>query len=160
MQSTEHTNNSPVTFDPFIYKIDPADYIPLVQAVVNNPDLFRDIRQFREQIFCAENDAAAYQFGKSQLCEYQHLLQRWRETDVPEHQFRQTATRFLSELENYHYFFKEMGAALKFSPLSKRHSGTELRNRLLMLLESHLPKICPKACCWRSMPSSGKTISR
>ncbi|MCB0263161.1 MAG: hypothetical protein KDH95_05185 [Calditrichaeota bacterium] len=145
MKSTERINNSPVTIEPFIYKIYPEDYISLVQATINNPDLFRDIRQFREQIFCAENDAAAYQFGKSQLCEYQLLLRRWRETDVPEHQFRETATQILNELENYHYFFKEMGAALKFSPLSKRHSGTELRNRLLMLLESHLPKICPKA---------------
>lgn len=145
MKSIETTKIPPVTIDPFSYKIDPADYIPLVQAVIKNPDVFRDIRQFREQISRAENDAAAYQFGKSQLCEYQHLLRRWRESDVPEQRFRETATQFLTELENYHYFFKEMGAALKFSPLSQRNSGTELRNRLLMLLESHLSLICPKA---------------
>lgn len=131
--------------DPFIYKIDPEDYLSLTRAAIDKPGVFREAKRLRETLTRTPNDAEAYQSAFPSIREYLPLLRRWQETEWQEENFRARALQFLRELQDYHYFFKETGAGLKFNPLSARPTGRELRLRMVELLETYTAQIRPRA---------------
>lgn len=137
--------NRPRVSDPFIYKIDPEDYLSLIRAAIDKPGLFREIKRLQEKLARTENDAEAYQSAFSSIRDYQPLIRRWRGIEWQDENFRARALQFLAELQAYHYFFKETGAGLKFNPLSTRPSGRELRLRMAELLEAYAAQIRPRA---------------
>lgn len=154
--------NRPRVSDPFIYQIDPGDYLPLTRAAVDKPGLFKEIRRLRERLAQIPTDAEAYRSENSTLREYQPLLRRWQGREWQEENFRPRALQFLGELQNYHYFFKETGAGLKFNPLSTRSSGRELRLRMVELLEEYAAQIRPRALyvlCDAAIDESGIVLS-
>lgn len=154
--------NRPRVSDPFIYKIDPGDYLSLTRAAVDKPGLFKEIRRLRERLAGVATDAEAYQTAFSSIRGYQPLLRRWQGIEWPEENFRARALQFLAELQTYHYFFKEAGAGMRFNPLSTRPSGRELRLRMAELLEAHAPQICPRALyvlCDAAIDESGIALS-
>ncbi len=154
--------NRPRVSDPFIYKIDPEDYLSLTRAAVDKPGLFKEIKRLRERLASVASDAEACHSAFSNIRGYQPLLRRWQGIEWPEENFRARALQFLAELQTYHYFFKEAGAGLKFNPLSTRSSGRELRLRMAELLEAHAPQIRPRALyvlCDAIIDESGIVLS-
>ncbi len=112
--------------DPFIYRINPEDFIPLTENLLNNRKLFSDIEKAKES------------GNKNLIKEYSHILKRWRDNPWNEDELH-------NDFEIYKYFYKEVGASLKFNPLSEKKSSAHVLEKILELLKKYINLIKPKA---------------
>jgi len=125
--------NEPELFlsDPFVYRINPADYISLTGNLIKNPKLFQEI------------DSAKEKNAADVILEYSSILERWNK--LSENELINYFNLICEDFENYKYFYREVGASLKFNPLSQRHSGMHILERMNELLIEYLKLINPKA---------------
>lgn len=124
-------NNSPHnnihTADPFIYRIYPEDYISITKYLINNRKLFREIVKAGES-------------GDEKLIKkHSSILKRWKDNPRPE------IAEMYHDFDIYKYFYKEVGASLKFNPLSEKDSGVFIIDRILLFLKKYISLIKPKA---------------
>jgi hypothetical protein len=117
--------------DPFIYRINPLDYISLTEALLKNPRLFQDI------------DSAKEKRDEDFIIKYSEILNRWKKSDKNE--LIKKIDSIFSDFDIYKYFFREVGASLKFNPLSQRHSGVHILETMYEFLKEYFTLINPKA---------------
>ncbi|MEJ2637920.1 MAG: hypothetical protein P8184_21875 [Calditrichia bacterium] len=126
--------------DPFQYRINISNYPAFAEAVARRPDLFGNARKLLAENLPKEANPDLI----SQLRDYQLLMKEWTGSGRETPDLREHAGRLLSDLEIYHQFFKELGAALKFNVLSGRESVRQIRETLIILLQEYLSLIKPK----------------
>jgi hypothetical protein len=80
----------------------------------------------------------------NRFLEYSLLLDRWK--NLRDKNLLRTKLEIIyNDFEIYKYFYKEAGASLKFNPLSERHSGVHVLERMHELLKEYMHLIVPKA---------------
>ncbi|RPI72977.1 MAG: hypothetical protein EHM47_07045 [Ignavibacteriales bacterium] len=112
--------------DPFIYRIDPEDYISLTENLIINRKLFNEI----------EN--AGKSTDVKLVLKHSSILKKWRDNPAGK------AREIYREFEVYRYFYKEVGASLKFNPLSEKKAGVFILNRIHEFLKKYITLIKPK----------------
>jgi hypothetical protein len=134
MQAFKVIRGDPRLFlsDPFIYRIDPADYITLTENLLKNSKLFQEIDSAKEK-----GDTEA--IGK-----YSGILSRWKKLSGKD-ELRRNFNLICSDFESYRFFYKEVGASLRFNPLSQRQSGKHILESISHFLKEYLNLINPKA---------------
>jgi len=118
--------NSVTVVNPFIYKIFPEDYISLTQHLVNNKRLFNEI-----------SDAKKHNNIKL-LKQYSHILKRWKNKE------NFSSEELYNDFVIYKSFYKEIGAGLKFNPLSQANQSFHILEKILELLRKYIDLIQPK----------------
>ncbi len=78
------------------------------------------------------------------------------ERELTARNFGSQAEGILSELSRYKYFYKELAAALKFNPLSKKHPTNLVIEKLIYLLKEFSFLIKPKALIYKTSAYSEK----
>ncbi|MDO8550333.1 MAG: vitamin B12 dependent-methionine synthase activation domain-containing protein, partial [Ignavibacteria bacterium] len=117
--------------DPFIYRIDPEDYISITESLLINRKLFQEIDKAKESLVAQRKD-------ENMLKKHSSILKRWK-THQPDE-----IEKLYEDFDVYRYFYKEVGASLKFNPLSKRESGVHVLEKILELLNEYISLIKPK----------------
>ncbi|HVO75511.1 MAG TPA: vitamin B12 dependent-methionine synthase activation domain-containing protein [Ignavibacteriaceae bacterium] len=134
MQSFKAIQDDPqlLLSDPFIYRIHPIDYIALTESILKNPKLFQEI------------DSAKEKEDKEAIAGFSGILSRWKNIPSKE-ELKRNFRLICRDFEIYKYFYKEVGASLKFNPLSQRQSGIHLLETMSYFLKEYLNLINPKA---------------
>jgi hypothetical protein len=113
--------------NPFIYRIHPEDYISLTENLIRNRNLFIEI------------DKAVKTKDEELIKKYFSILKKWKDNSTEE------IEKMYRDFEMYKYFYKEVGASLKFNPLSKKESGVFIIEKILDFLKKYIRLIKPKA---------------
>ncbi len=125
--------------DRFVYRVNPQDYIPLTRELVNSRILFNEIAGILKN----SSFQTLTSKEKDLLLQYASLLKRFEKNDSSLHS-DDYFTEILKDFETYRYFYKEIGASLKFNPLSGSDAGKHVLEKLLFLLEDFISLITPK----------------
>jgi len=126
------TNPKIYIADPFIYRINPGDYITITESLLKNPKLFHEI------------DSAKEKEDKEAIAGYSGILSRWK--NIPDkEELKRNSNLICLDFETYKYFYKEVGASLKFNPLSQRNSGVHILETMYEFLKEYYKLINPKA---------------
>jgi hypothetical protein len=123
---TDEVNKDVNVADPFIYRIYPEDYISITEKFLSNRKLFTEI------------DKAKESKEKEAVKRHSLILKRWKENASPE------TNEMYEDFNTYKYFFKEVGASLKFNPLSGKDSGVFILGKILEFLKTYIDLIRPK----------------
>lgn len=126
------TNPKIYIADPFIYRINPGDYITITESLLKNPKLFYEI------------DSAKEKKDKEAIAEYSGMLSRWKNFPDKE-ELKRNSDLICLDFKTYKYFYKEVGASLKFNPLSQRNSGVHILETMYEFLKEYYKLINPKA---------------
>src|SRR3970282_2838459 len=102
--------------NPFIYRIYPEDYISLTENLIRNRNLFIEI------------DKAVKTKDEELIKKCFSILKKWKDNSTEE------IEKMYRDFEIYKYFYKEVGASLKFNPLSKKESGVFIIEKVLDFL--------------------------
>jgi hypothetical protein len=118
--------------DDFVYRINPLDYITITGRLLNNPDLFREIESAKEK------------GEEEKIKNFASLLKNWEK--IKDQNFnKESLEKAARDLETCRYFYKEIGASLKFNPLSRRDSGVHILSKIHEFLIKYNTIIRPKA---------------
>jgi cobalamin-dependent methionine synthase I len=117
--------------DPFIYRIDPKDYISITESLLINRKLFQEIDKAKKYLTTGRKD-------ENILKKHSTILKRWRTHQA------EKIEKLYEDFDVYKYFYKEVGASLKFNPLSIRESGVHVLEKILELLNEYINLIKPK----------------
>ena len=126
--------------DGFIYRVNPHDYIQLTKELVNSRMLFNKIASILKHGGSGQTLNA---IQKDLLLQYSSLLKRFGKNDSSQHS-DDYFIEILKDFETYRYFYKEVGASLKFNPLSGSDAGKHVLEKLLFLLDTFITLITPK----------------
>ncbi len=126
----KETSGNIYVADPFIYRIDPKDYISITENLLINRKLFQEIDRGKESSE-GKNDESLFK-------KYFSILERWKFHPPKE------IEKLYEDFDTYKYFYKEIGASLKFNPLSIRGSGVHVLEKILELLNEYIDLIKPK----------------
>ena len=124
---------------PFVHKFKPDYYPGIINAALNNPHLFDDITRLKTEILKKEKMDSI----PENLNDYYGLINTNMDNDK-QYDSKEVAD-VLSDVEKFRYFFKEMGASLKFNPLSRSRSAIHIRERANTLIHKFGRLIKPKA---------------
>lgn len=124
--------------NPFIYKFKPEFYPGIIRFVKINTGLFEDISKLKVELL---SDDSMEKISEK-LDNYYKLIN----ANYDENNFSNTEDILstLNNLEEYRYFFKEMGASLKFNPLSRDKSAIQIRERADVLIHKYGNLIKPR----------------
>lgn len=123
----ENIDSRIIKADPFVYRINLQDYIALTEKLIRNKKLFSEINKAKE----SKQEALDKKYAS--------ILNRWK--DRPNGEFN----KMYEDFEAYKYYYKEVGASLKFNPLSEKKSAVHVLERILELLKKYITLISPKA---------------
>ncbi len=107
----------------FIYRVNPVDYISLTREILSNRNLFSEIDKIKAG---RHTGHSLNEKERSILSRCASLLNRYNnkvEGIEPEYY----PAELFKDFEMYRYFFKEIGASLKFNPLSMSDAGRHVR---------------------------------
>ncbi|MBN1363464.1 MAG: hypothetical protein JW976_01530 [Syntrophaceae bacterium] len=123
----------------FIYKMNPENYLRFTMIIRSEPDFFRKINS-------ADRSALQGNLGfKDPLCR-NGLEQLQMQLKLDTKLWLAKEIEFFRDYcRHYHQFFKELGAALKFNPLTGNKSGKMVRDKLEPMLQKYLSLIKPQA---------------
>ncbi len=127
--------------DNFVYRINPHDYIALTKEILSNRNIFGEIEKIKKEW---KPGHSLNEEKRRILNRYGGLLKRHendKASEDPENYF----SEILKDYETYKYFYKEIGASLKFNPLSNSDAGRHVLEKILFFLEENVEKITPKA---------------
>lgn len=125
----------------FIYRVDPHDYISLTREVLNNRNIFSEVDKIKEEL---KPGLSPHEKHKNILERYAGLLKRFsnnKAAPLPENYY----SEIIKDYETYRYFYKEIGASLKFNPLSTSNAGRHVLDKISAFLEEYIEIITPKA---------------
>ena len=120
----------------FVYRVDPYNYVPLTREILSNRNIFSEIEKIKE-VWKSGNSLDENK--KKILHRYAGLLKRY------ENEKEGQEAEIFKDFETYRYFYKEIGASLKFNPLSRSDAGRHVLEKLLSFLEDYIEIITPKA---------------
>ncbi len=130
--------------DPFIYKIFPEDYSTLTELLIDNPETFSNVNKIQAIVEKSmeeglEPENIKYIVLKS-ISSNLKVFNKFRNNE----NYSENLLMRLKLIKNYKSFFKEVGASLKFNPISHRAAANQIRTRLFEFLKEYLPLIRPK----------------
>lgn len=134
------SDNGSLFSDSFIYKMNPLDYISLTREILKNRNLFSEIDKIKA---VWENGHSLNETEISSLNRFAALLDRHKNSDTGSEQ-KMFPNELFKDFETYKYYFKEIGASLKFNPLSKSDAGKHVLEKLLHFIEKYNGLISPK----------------
>jgi hypothetical protein len=128
------TGNNCFVSDPFIYKINPSLYKILTHQLIENRNFLTGLKKnlLNKKDY---NEQVIYKSLPGEIKNYLGINRLISEKDI---------TGKLFHLIQYEQFFKELGAGLKFSPLSIKKSNKQFLRNTLILLEKFDDLIKPK----------------
>jgi hypothetical protein len=131
-----------IVSDPFIYKIDPANYLLFAEVVKTDPTFFSS---WRKIIKSTDRAIISGEMRRifSQIAEYVSEQGGTTLADKLEI-ISKNCQKFSQECAYFQQLFKELGAALKFNPLATNKSGEMVRERLVPLLKDYTEAIQPR----------------
>ncbi len=131
-----------IVIDPFIYKIDPVNYLFFSEVVKTDPTFFSSWRKIVKStgltVISGEMRILFNQIAESVAGEGGEMLEAKREI------ISENYRKFSRECSYFQQFFKELGAALKFNPLATNKSGEMVREQLVTLLRAYTEAIQPR----------------
>lgn len=125
----------------FVYRVDPHDYIILTREILSNRDIFGEVEKIKKEWKTGHSHGEK---EKSILRRYAELLKRYN-NDADTVETENYFSEILKDYETYRYFYKEIGASLKFNPLSRSDAGKHVLEKILFFLEDYVEIITPKA---------------
>ncbi len=133
-------DNGVLINDKFIYRVNPYDYISLTKEILVKPGLFSEIEKISD-----ESGAGSLQDEQAGniLSRYAGLLSRYK--DIHAYDDPAMKHELVNDFRTYRYFYKEIGASLKFNPLSKSDAGRHVLEKILIFLQDYIELITPKA---------------
>ncbi len=135
--------NPTFTAEQFSYKIFPKDYAVLSEAVIQKPELFRRLKDYRKELLSFRHEEKAYAKLSPTINTLSENLLRYNKKRFLEDGFINAALVLIKEIENYKQFYKELGASLKFNPISNNPSAIHSFIRIIELLNKYSVLIEP-----------------
>ncbi len=135
------TDDGSFISDSFCYRVNPLDYIALTKEVLNNREFFRGIEKIKNSL---GTDHSLTEKERNSLSSSAALLSRYKNAGALNDDGNYPDGLF-TDFETYRYFFKEIGASLKFNPLSKSDAGKHVLEQILFFLEEKIELIKPRA---------------
>lgn len=129
--------------DPFIYKFEPEKYYLFSKAASGDREIFERINKLLSDIQYNSDKENLVKEDSSAIDEYVKIF-GFKTINFNKSDFKKKSYFFLNHLLQYRYFFKELAAALKFNPLSKRHPTELVLEKLIFLLDKYHHLIKPK----------------
>lgn len=126
--------------DRFNYRVYPGDYITLTKEVIKNKNLFAELESIEKDLASGVKDDDK----KRDILRHAKKLKNYEHINPDEDSDRYLSD-ILKDYETYRYFYKEIGASLKFNPLSKSDAGYHIVEKILSFLEVYAELINPKA---------------
>ena len=120
----------------FIYRVDPYNYVPLTREILSNRNFFGEIEKIKDGW---KSGHSLDERSKNILYRCAGLLKRY------ENESAGREAEIFKDFETYRYFYKEIGASLKFNPLSSSDAGRHVLEKILFFLENYIELITPKA---------------
>lgn len=121
---------------PFINRINPVDYITLTEQLIKDPKLFAETDLLKKMWLDGQRFDEEH---LKKITNYSKLLQRW----TSNFEIENLSDLFI-DFGIYRYFYKEVGASLKFNPLSQSTAGLHVLDQILVLLKRYVELIHPK----------------
>lgn len=129
----EETKNGCVTSNPFVYKINPFLYKVLTLILIENKNFFKELKKVISDTDINEHKNAFNSLPSELKNHFENKAESFK-----------SIKDYFFYLTHYEQFFKELGAGLKFSPLSGKKSTNQFLKNTYTLLEEFTDKIKPK----------------
>jgi 5-methyltetrahydrofolate--homocysteine methyltransferase len=133
------TNNKCYFSTSFVYKTDPLIYKKLTNILLNEKNLFKELKRITTPGNLNTYNSFENEFDSLSSLKKDYLKEKFKFSASFE-----VIHNNLSDLLNYEQFFRELGAGLKFNPLSKKESSGQFLKKTYELLDKFENFIQPK----------------